>query len=161
MYAIKDPLTNTSWGDVRTNSNLYSQSITASSTTVTSTSTALDWSTKLGWKFDFNKARERLNTDMTLQYTTLVFSTTVPESTTCTPAGSSWDYNVDIVTGHVEGERAGNYMTVGVSTVALTTDGETRLITLRRKHTGETTWKTGAEAPKDSARRTSWRELID
>lgn len=162
LYAIKDPLTNTGWGDVRTNPALFSQTITASTTVATSTTNTLDWSTKIGWKYDFAQSRERLNTDMTLQYTTLVLSTTIPESTVCTPAGSSWDYSINIVDGSIDtAVRAGNYMTVGVNTIAMTIDGETRLFTLRRKHTGETVAGNGATPPKDSARRTSWRELLD
>lgn len=57
----------------------------------------------LGWQMDFPEAGERGNTDPTLAFGTLVFSTNKPDTPdACNPSGfSSWVYNIDYRSGGV------------------------------------------------------------
>ena len=96
MYGIKDSLS--AIADPLRNS-LVQQTVTASGSTSTITSNAVDYTLKKGWYFDLPTSGERSVTTPALGLSELVFTTIIPSSTLCSPGGSSWFYDVDILTG--------------------------------------------------------------
>ncbi|MFZ4551995.1 MAG: pilus assembly protein [Aquabacterium sp.] len=169
IYAIKDPLTNDSWGDIRTNSNFVKQTLTAASgaTTASITATAVDWSTQAGWWVDLPHSKERVSTPMALQLTTLVIPTTIPSGDACASGGSSWLYYLNATTGGainknpVGTQQSDHTLLVGTNWVR-DSDGNIRMIVQGSDGTLTTvtppvTGSTGTGA----AHRTSWRELVD
>ena len=90
------------------------------------TKNAVDWATNDGWYVDLPVAGERVNTDMTLLSGTLVFTTNTPQSGACVPAGVSYTYALDYLTGgYVEGTdgfagyHLGNYLSTHPALIGL------------------------------------------
>jgi type IV pilus assembly protein PilY1 len=179
VYAIKDPLTNTPLGDLRTSTSIVAQTLSGTGTNPrTVTNNPVDWSTKNGWRVDLLTPGERVSIDMRLVYTTLVLASNAPKTDLCTPGGGdAYLYRLDIdsgssVTGSggVAGIWLGGNFAVGVGISQLyggpagnetaggggTTsriqmgDGSVRL---------EDVVPPGAGAV--TGRRTSWRELVN
>jgi type IV pilus assembly protein PilY1 len=100
IYAIKDPLTNTPLGDLRTNTDVVTQTLSGGAGDRTITRNAVDLSTKVGWRVDLPSSGERVNVDMRLVYTTLVVASNAPKYDLCTPGGGeSYLYRFDTETG--------------------------------------------------------------
>jgi type IV pilus assembly protein PilY1 len=131
-----------------------------------------DSDSNLGWYLDFPDAGERGNTDPTLAFGTLVFSTNKPStSDACNPSGfESWVYNVDYLSGGVV-EMPGNSNThiathySGASTrptVVVLPSGAVKSIT---RTSGQTVTNNVEDvrikSSSASGRRVSWRELTN
>lgn len=169
IYAIKDPLTNDSWGDIRNNSNFVKQTLTIDSggKTASITTNSVDWSSKAGWWVDLPHSKERVSTQMALQLTTLVVPTTIPNGDACSSGGSSWLYYLNAATGGtvnknpVGAQQSDHTLLVGTNWVR-DSDGNIRLIVQDSsgKITTETPPVSGASGT-GTAHRTSWRELVD
>ncbi len=171
VYAIKDPLTNSSWGDIRTNTSFVKQTLTVNTKTkeATITKNKVDWGSNAGWWVDLPNERERISTPMSLQMTTLVVPSTIPSGDACTSGGSSWLYYLNAATGSVinntsdvvGSEASDDTVIVGTNWVE---DSEGNLRLIYQDSQGQRVTKTppvtgGGGAT--SAHRTSWRELID
>lgn len=126
----------------------------------------------LGWQMDFPEAGERGNTDPTLAFGTLVFSTNKPSAAdSCNPSGfESWVYNIDYLCGGVV-EKPGDPNThvathyAGASTrpnVVVLPSGVVKSIT---RTSGQQLTNNVEEvrigASGSGVRRVSWRELLD
>lgn len=173
IYAIKDPLIATGWGNVRSTGTLVNQTATVQTTGANAgkavgSNNAVDWSSKSGWKVDFPNSRERVAINMSLQFNTLAVTTAVPNGDACSSGGSSWLYYVNVASGSalMNGNVLGTVLSetslaAGLSWVKLD-NGTTRIIVQD---------SSGAlrvvEPPESSAsvkgplHRTSWRELVD
>lgn len=173
VYAIRDPLTNTLYGDIRSTTSLVTQTITAAGSTAlgtrTITANAVDWSTKSGWRVDFPATGERVNINPQLILNTLYVGTNLPNADTCTIGGSSFLYKFDIATGSIAaGDNTvatftGDVLIQGITTVQLAGSGSSgSIVTILTKSDGTLETKTEA-TPSSSTNlhRTSWRELID
>ncbi|RZI82178.1 MAG: hypothetical protein EOP38_16825 [Rubrivivax sp.] len=102
IYAIKDPLTATDWGDVRASAALVNQVVTtaASGLTRTTTSNTVNWASAIGWRLDLETSKERIFANMGLQSGILLASSIIPGSNTCSASGGAgWVYVLDIKTG--------------------------------------------------------------
>lgn len=121
MYAIKDNLGSTTYGNPRTlGSNFVAQTMVGATCGENSgeactagesirkinTSASVNWTTQNGWYLDFLTAGERSNTDPTLALGTLVFTTNTPNNASALPCGddisdttASWFYSLDYLTG--------------------------------------------------------------
>jgi type IV pilus assembly protein PilY1 len=185
IYAIKDPLTNTPLGDLRTSTSIVTQTLSGAGTGPrTVTNNPVDWSTKNGWRVDLLSSGERVSIDMRLVYTTLVFASNAPKADLCTPGGGeAYLYRLDIDSGSsatgsgsgsgsggVAGIWLGSNFAVGVGISQLyggPAGGETAGGggTTSRIQMGDGSVRLedipppGALAP--GGRRTSWRELIN
>ncbi|MGE5450232.1 MAG: pilus assembly protein [Acidobacteriota bacterium] len=168
IYAIRDPLGTTGWGDVRADTtNFTRQTLTVSGTSATVTSNTVDW-TKGGWWVDLPNSGERIAVNMALQLNTLAIGSAIPNGNPCASGGSSWLYYLNAVNGGlVNGATdAGSVyspdtLIVGTSYVK-DADGNLRLIVQDNK--GKITSskaKAGSSTTGGSAHRTSWRELVD
>lgn len=126
----------------------------------------------LGWYMNFPEAGERGNTDPTLAFGTLVFSTNKPSTTdSCNPSGfDSWVYNLDYLSGGVV-EKEGDVNThaatkyLGASTrptVVVLPSGVVKSIT---RTSGQAVTNNVEDVRIKSAaasgRRVSWRELTN
>lgn len=170
IYAVKDPLVNSGWGDLRTNVNFVEQELTLdedTGTTASVTNKAVDWSTKAGWWMDLPNAKERVTTPMGLQLTTLVVPTTIPKGDACVSGGSSWLYFLNAATGSNIGDNPVGSEFSSTNLIAGTnwvrdSNGNIRLIV--QTSDGKIVTKkppvTGSGG-SGTAHRTSWRELID
>jgi type IV pilus assembly protein PilY1 len=174
IYAIKDPLTNTPLGDLRTSTSIVAQTLSGTGTGPRSvTSNPVD-----GWRVDLLSAGERVSIDMRLAYTTLVVASNAPKTELCTPGGGeAYLYRLDIdsgssVTGSggVAGIWLGGNFAVGVGISQLyggPAGGETAGGggTTTRIQMGDGSVRlediTPPGAGAVSGRRTSWRELIN
>ena len=168
VYAIKDALDDTTWGDIRENNKFVHHTLTVSGTTASISASTVNWSTNAGWWVDLPNASERINTSMSAQFTTLVIPTAIPSGNACTSGGSSWLYYLNALTGGVINSQtpAGTQFSdktllVGTSWVR-DSDGNTRLIVQGSDGTLTTrTPPVPGSGSGGTVRRTSWRELVD
>jgi type IV pilus assembly protein PilY1 len=162
IYAIKDPLTNSPYGVVRTNSGVVAQTITSSGTARTSTSNAVDWLTKAGWRADL-PAGERVSVNPQLALETLFVGSNLPSNDSCTVGGQSFLYEFNIGTGASTSTFVGNVMIQGLTVVQLTTGASSgSLVSILTKSDG-TLWPFVGSPSSGTPvlKRTSWRELVD
>ena len=169
VYAIKDPLTNSSWGDVRsTSANFVEQTLTVSGTNASVSNNALNWNTNGGWWIDLPNSKERIVTPMALQLTTLVIGTAIPSGDACVSGGASWRYFLNLKSGStISGNPVGtqfspNVFIAGPPTWVKDSDGNLRVIFQGSDGTPR------SEIPpvnggggSGRAHRTSWRELVN
>lgn len=162
VYAIKDPLTNTALGVVRSRSDFVTQTITASGTARTSTSNPVDWGAKQGWYADL-PAGERVSVNPQLALTTLFVGSNLPSSDACTVGGQSFLYQFDIGTGTSVANYVGNVMIQGLTLVQLTTGAAAgSVVTIITRSDGTLQSIVGSPSTAtNSLRRTSWRELVE
>jgi type IV pilus assembly protein PilY1 len=163
VYAVKDPLTNTSYGVVRDNANFVVQTISAAGNTRTSSNERVDWSTKAGWRVDLPAAGERVSVNPQLALETLFVGSNIPDPSACTIGGNSFLYSFNIVTGVSSALYIGNVLIQGLTVVQLTTGaGEGALDTIITRSDGTLDTKIDSQTPSAAGlRRTSWRELVD
>lgn len=167
IYAVKDPLTSTGWGDVRASSSFVQQTFTVSGTNVSVTTKTVDWTAKGGWWVDFPNSGERVATNLGLQFNTLAIVTAIPNGDACASGGSSWRYYLNVANGGpVTNNPAGmlwssNSLVVGMSWVK-DSNGNVRI--LYQNSNGGLTPEIPPTVPSSgsgSAHRTSWRELAN
>ena len=100
IYAFKDPLTATDWGDLRASPSLVNKVVTTNGSVRTIAASTVNWATNIGWRVDLETPKERVFTNMTLQSDILVVSTLMPGSNTCSPSGGpGWVYILNTSTG--------------------------------------------------------------
>jgi type IV pilus assembly protein PilY1 len=177
IYAIKDPLgDNPGWGDIRASDTLVEQTLTTLPADAdkglperrTVSNNSVNWATKSGWYLDLetDDASERVVTNMTVLFDTLVVSSLVPVGDECSSSGYSWLYSLNINSGsytndqssdQVVGERVNNVI---VGTNAVQIGRGTKLTTTNSD--GSVSLKDGpnANAGSGGLRRTSWREIL-
>lgn len=174
IYAIKDPLTNDSWGDVRAaTSNFVQQTLTlnttvaADATSASVEANAVDWGAKAGWWMNLPQSRERVFSNMGLQLGTLAIGTAIPSGDACASGGASWRYYLNVanggaIIGNPVGVRwSANSLIVGVSWIK-DTNGNVRVI--YQNSDSQIISEVPPTPPTSgggSAHRTSWRELMD
>jgi len=174
VYAIKDPMTATGWGDVRANSTFVPQTFTLNRDangkplTAAVSDNPVDWATRGGWRVDLPQSGERVSSNMVTQFTTLAFASTIPTGNACDSGGSSWIYFLDITNGGVITTNpvgalfSTNSLIVGLSWVQ-TSSGNSKIIV--QGSNGDRTTGTpqvdGSGPTGGGAHRTSWRELTD
>lgn len=171
MYALVDdlssPVGSTPVIGDPTRSSLQVQTLTASGTTRTATTTTVDFALKKGWYVDMPASGERINTDPALVLGALVFTSNIPSSDVCTPGGSSWLNVLDYKTG---GKLTGS--TVAWSSISLGDALASRVVPIKLpsgeikvlvRTSDAATTTTGVPVPSSSTtgRRASWRELLE
>lgn len=171
MYALVDDLSNPSGSTPvisdPSRSNLQVQTLTASGTTRTASTTTVDFALKKGWYVDIPASGERINTDPALVLGALVFTSNIPSSDVCTPGGSSWLNVLDYKTG---GKLTGS--TVAWSSISLGDALASRVVPIKLpsgeikvlvRTSDAATTTTGVPVPSSSTtgRRASWRELLE
>ena len=172
IYAIKDDFSATQLGDVRSRSDIVTQTITtttnaAGEAILKASTNAVDWSVKKGWRVDLPSTGERVNVNMIMALNVLSVATNVPTSDACDAGGRSWLYKFDIGTGSAvsnatDGAVAislGNVLVAGQTVVQLP-DGQTVTITTL-SNTAVRTDRQPAPPVVGLLRRTSWRELAN
>jgi len=162
IYAMKDPLINSSYGVVRTNANFVTQTITASGTDRTSTANRVDWLTKSGWFVDL-PAGERVSVNPALALETLFVGSNLPSDNSCTVGGDSFLYQFNIASGTSTSNYVGNVMIQGLTLVQLTTGAASgSVVSILTRSDGSLQSLVGAPTSTSAnLRRTSWRELAD
>ena len=140
---------------------------TSGQSVVTSSNTAVNFSTKSGWFFDFPHTGERNNTDSAIMQGTLLLTTNVPNSSSCSVGGDSYLYQLNYRTGGavsssttgVTATKLGNEL-ASRPVVASLADGTSRAYV---QGSGGTTpsvsqvWQNAISS--GVGRRVSWREL--
>jgi type IV pilus assembly protein PilY1 len=171
IYAIKDPLATTGYGDVRTRSDLVTQTVTVSSGVGTSTNNTVDWLTKIGWKIDLPLSKERIVTDLLLNYNVIVAASAITGANECQPSGgSSYLYFINAYTGSGLNGSDGNggtfisqylgaFLVVGASAIR-TADGKTTIELVGSDASVHSKKQPSVNDPKN-VRRSAWRELIN
>lgn len=94
--------TSSTYGVLRNNSKIKEQkSTTSNNKTVASNNNTVNWSTDIGWFFDFkSQTGERVNVDPTLVLGTLNIVTNVPATNTCNVGGNAWIYQLNFLNGN-------------------------------------------------------------
>lgn len=167
LYVLKDPLTNTSLGVVRSNATVVKHTLTVGSGTATTTTEAVNWATGNGWFFDFPNTGERIATNMAVTTGVLTAASAVPSGNACTSGGLSWLYRISLTSGLAASDNApiGELYVTDAVVVGLTgaklSDGST-VIYIKDSKGEQQMRRLGEAAPPESGvpRRTSWRELI-
>ncbi len=172
IYAVKDPLTNTSWGDVRADtSDFVKQTLTVSGTGATATASvtdlSVDWGVKGGWWVDLPNSGERVATDMALEFDELSVLTAIPSAGACQAGGSSWIYYLDVSNGGavVNNPVGSSWSTtsigVGQTWVETSSGGFKVIIQNSDGSTGNGNPPPPPPGTPQGAHRTSWRELAN
>lgn len=178
IYAIKDPLGATGWGNPRNQGTFVQQTFTdgvcpagaticdAAETVRLGSSNAVDFATNGGWFIDLPQRTERADTDPQLVLGTLAFTTNILNTSACTTGGTSYLNFVDYRTGGavstangVTSVFLGNSGATDVTAVGLP-GGKIVGITQMRSGRPETN-ELPTEPPAGSTRRISWRELVN
>jgi type IV pilus assembly protein PilY1 len=164
VYLLKDSLTATGLGVVRTNSNVVKHTLSIDGTTARTTTEAVNWETQSGWWFDLPNTGERVATNMGLQGNTLTVASAVPRGDACSSGGSSWLYDINLVTGLGDSGAIGQLFSDKAIVVGITnTSGALNLQFLRKSDgTTEVVPKSPPLPPgSGDPRRSSWRELVN
>jgi type IV pilus assembly protein PilY1 len=167
IYAIKDPLSGTGYGDVRQRSDLVNQTVAVSGTAGTVTQSPVDWSTQIGWRMDLPQSKERVVTDFVLQFNVLSVASAIPGSSECNPSGgASWLYSINVGTGGsangttTVSEFLGAFLVVGMTSVK-TLDGKMKIEIVGSDATVRTKEPPPPVTDAAKVRRSAWRELIN
>lgn len=173
IYALKDELTETGLGRVRTPGILVQQTLSTSSdgSTRTTSDNAVNWGDKSGWYMDLNPNNEspgeRVNVDMQQQLGLLTVAGNVPENNACTPGGYAWIYSLDFKTGQFVEGASGNVagrrysgLVAGLKTLRLTTGKTVTVVTDTSGSIKVLDDPSSNPSGGNGARRVSWRELI-
>lgn len=178
VYSIKDNLTAAGLGKVRLPGVLVQQTLTSFTSSGeqmrTSSTNAVDWGTQSGWYVDLNPGNEspgeRVNVDMQQQLGLLTVAANVPNTNACNLGGYAWLYYFDYRTGqyvpsasnNMVGRRLGsNALVAGIKTIKLTTGKTITIVTDTGGGISGSSDPTSSGSGGGTARRTSWRELID
>ncbi len=177
IYAIKDRLDATSWGNPRVSTPAFIQQTlttgtcganspicTAGESIRTATSNAVDFAVNGGWYVDLPGTRERATTDPQLAAGTLAVTTNLLNPSACTVGGSSFINYFDYRTGSAV-PTAGGILSVSLGdalatrpVVARLPSGEMFDIISKSDNTLDTR-RRPPPPPGGTTRRTSWREL--
>jgi type IV pilus assembly protein PilY1 len=176
LYAVKDTLAASGYGNIRAGSCLVQQQIIRNAQgAISTTVNDVDWSSKCGWYVDFNpsgtNARERVNIDMRLQLGVLTVPTNSPDQSSCSVGGHARKYYFDFATGsYVAGstnnsvaDEITNALIVGLNVYRLP-DGKviSTVTTSDDRHTSggnpDNSARIGGGA--GSGKRKSWRQLL-
>lgn len=179
IYALKDHLTSTGLGNVRTSSTFVSRTLSETSnssgqTIRTVSGTDINWTTGDGWYIDLNPSNlsptERVNVDMQLQFNILTVVGNVPENNVCTIGGSAWLYNINIDTGKelptasnsALGLKLGsNALVAGIKVVKLASGKTVTIVTDTGGGISVADNPGASGSAAGGARRTMWREILD
>lgn len=179
FYAIKDSLGSASYGNPRTAGGFVQQTMTTTTcpagtsedicslgqTVRTSSGNAVNFSTDNGWYIDLIDSGERDNTDPALALGTILFNTSVPNTTACTVGGYGYRYFLDYATGKpvstaggIGGVKLGNALPTRGVPVRLPNN---KIVELTRLSDGTTiTTMVPIGSSPTAPRRVSWRELV-
>ncbi|MCZ8110587.1 MAG: pilus assembly protein [Betaproteobacteria bacterium] len=176
IYAIKDPLGTSGWGDPRASGSFVQQTLTAGTCPAgstactagepvrTSTSNGVNLATQGGWYVDLPVTRERSTNDPQLALGTLVVTTNVIESSTCTAGGYSFINFFDYRTGSavvnavgVVSTQLGNALATRPALISLPS-GDIKSIT-RLSNATTSVDPVPVAVGSGATRRLSWREL--
>jgi type IV pilus assembly protein PilY1 len=175
LYAIKDTLTATGWGDIRAASCLVQQQIVRNTAGVLSTTVnPMSWASKCGWYVDFNpggkNARERVNVDMVLQLGVLTVASNSPDTDECVMGGHGVKYKLDYATGtyvstslnQAAGDEIGNALIVGVNVYMLPSGKVVSTVTTSDdKHLTSDNPSNPNAGGGGGGKRKGWRQLIN
>jgi type IV pilus assembly protein PilY1 len=171
MYGLVDNLTNPSGATAvitPLRASLQQQTMTDGPTTDgmatrTTSSNAVNFSTKKGWYVDLPVTGERSNTNPVLAVGALVFTTNIPSSDVCTPGGSSWLNILDYKTGGVTslGLTSWSLGDVLASRPILVQLGDGTIKVIVRKSDATTISAEGPDSGVHTATlRRSWKEVL-
>ena len=135
---------------------------------ITSSTNAVDLVSKNGWYFDFSLSGERDNTDATVSKGTILLTTNIPNSNSCSVGGESYLYQLNYLTGAAISSSTTNVTAIKLGNelasrpvVAYLPDG-TAVVYVQKSGGGDPTsssvWQNNAST--GVSRRVSWRELI-
>jgi type IV pilus assembly protein PilY1 len=164
VYLLKDSLTATGLGVVRNNTSVVKHTLTVNGTNATTSTEVIDWDTQSGWWFDLPQSGERVITNLGLQENTLTVASAIPRSDACSAGGSSWVYDINIVSGLPNASIIGQLFDADSLIVGLTSTTGVANFQYFKLSDGSIRRRDGAPPlPPGSAdpRRSSWRELVD
>jgi type IV pilus assembly protein PilY1 len=164
VYTVKDSLTATGLGVIRSNTGMVKQTL-GSNRSVTTPAT-VDWATKNGWYVDLDQStKERVFVDGTVLFDAIAYASYVPTGTACAPDGTSYIYQFSVANGaSLRGTITLQGVVVGVGAI-VGGDGAVSIVsttTATQKSDLKTHVGGSVVSGTDAAiRRSSWRELID
>jgi type IV pilus assembly protein PilY1 len=137
----------------------------------TATANPVDFATQNGWFFDLVTTSERANTDIALGLGALVINTNVPSVEACEVGGTSYQYDLNYLTGAAIGATSSSPLSKRVvgkqlanqlaSSPILLMTASGKLVALSGLAGGGVSIQLPTLPPGASiSRRTSWRELI-
>ncbi|MDI1260062.1 PilC/PilY family type IV pilus protein [Aquabacterium sp.] len=170
IYAIKDPLTASDWGDVRANGAVVQQTVITTGSVRTASTNAVNLSAAgvAGWRVDLPTSKERVAINMKADYGILVAYSVIPGTSSCTASGETgWRYIFDQKTGSAVSGLGGigSYLgsTSGVGGLIAIVDGRIKIG--GRNRDGSITWDDIKDEDKvpggGGFKRAAWRELIN
>lgn len=164
VYLLKDSLTSTGLGVVRTNSNVVKHTLTVTGTTVTTSTEGVNWDSQSGWWFDLPQSGERVTTNLGLQGNTLTVASAIPRGDACSSGGSSWLYDINLITGLGQSGAIGQLFSNNTIVVGITSTSGVLNLQYLKQADGNIVRRTGLPpTPPGSGdpRRSSWRELVN
>jgi type IV pilus assembly protein PilY1 len=169
IYAIKDPLTDSSYGDIRKDVKMVVQTMAVTTDPVTQkpsrsqTINPVDWNTKIGWRVDLPATGERVSVNPQLALETLYVGSNIPSSDACTLGGDSVLYEFNINDGSFTPTSLTGVLVEGLTVVQLTTGSNAgSIVTIITRSDGTVTTDVNAPvSPTPALKRSSWRELVE
>lgn len=162
IYSFKDDLSSSTLGILRNRSDMLQKSFTNVGVTRQLSSTAMNWSTKVGWFADFNlSAGERVNVAMAQAGGSIGVATNIPNPSACNAGGTSWTYSLGVATGTVRTAVEVEAMAAGVNVVVLPTGTQFMEIDDNGAVHIFKECTVGCSAGATAVSRRSWRELIN
>ena len=165
IYAIRDDLNSNV--PVLDRTPLIQQTFTASATTRTTSSNAVDWTNPSvrGWYINLPDTGERVSVDPQLQLGTLVVASNVPSTDTCTAGGYAWINTLDYKTGGYIASDSGNIastklsssVVVGINVIQLPGGAVKAIVTTADNQ--QLSQSAPVAAGLFQGKRVSWREL--
>jgi type IV pilus assembly protein PilY1 len=168
VYAIRDPLTATTYPDLRTALAQNQLTVVTVNGQPARTASCLSNCTSLdGWFVDLPVAGERVNVDPKLQLGTLVIPSNIPTNSACTIGGESFVYAFNYKNGlalasspgGVVGTKLSDSLVVGINIVRLP-DGKTVVIATTSDAKQQNP-KTPFDITPPAGKRVNWREIQD
>jgi len=168
IYVIKDPMTDTGWGDLRAGTAAVAQTASVSGDAGTVSANTVNWATAAGWYVDLPASGERIAIDMIVTSGGLVAISAIPGGTDCSPVGSSVLYKLDLAKGSGNIDKLGDFMVAGFAIIrvnsssATANDGTLKIVGVKGDSTPFTLdddFTSGSSSGKQH--RTSWRELVN
>ena len=172
VYTVRDALTQTGLGDVRSLSSIVRKSLSAGATADERniSDDSVDWLTNDGWYVDLDatpKSGERVTLDPEQQLGMLSVVSNVPDNNACRPNAQSWVYAFNYLNGNVlssggEGTRVGRKVSVSslIAGTRLVRVGDS-IVSILTQDSGQVTAMSqpAGTGTAPAVRRVAWREL--
>lgn len=161
LYAIKDPLTNSSHDNLRGPDMVEHKMNVGSNSRTFVSGGDVDLSSRIGWRLDLPGAGERVDVNPAIALDSLYVAGNIPEDYTCKAGGTSFVYKFNLKSGSGMARYQGDVLVQGLSLVQITTGAKKGSISTiaRRSDATNDNFDDEFDGPPRRLKRSAWRAL--